>query len=87
MTRTAWIVRWRGFEEERAGREDALDRWGQLEARGIAAEVLDVTAEGEERPVILAARLDGITDGTCPTGFGAPATELTPRNQARSPSG
>ena len=86
MTRTAWIVRWRGIEEERAGREDALDRWGQLDVRGIAADVLAVTPEGEERPVLVAARLDGVTEGARPTGFGAREAELTLRNQARSPS-
>ena len=69
MTRTAWIVRWRGIEEERRD-EDALDRWGQLDVRGIAADVLAVTTEGEERPVLVAARLDGVTEGARPTGFG-----------------
>src|SRR3954462_310846 len=68
------------------GREDALDRWGQLEVCGIAADVLAVTPEGQERPVLLAARLDGVTNGARPTGFGAREAELTPRNQARSPS-
>jgi hypothetical protein len=53
MTRRVWIVRWRGFEEERAGRQDAIDRWVQLGARGIDAEVLEVTAEGRERSVSL----------------------------------
>ena len=57
MTRTVRIVRWRGVEQECAGREDALDRWGQLDAQGINAAVVEVTADGQERPVILAANL------------------------------
>jgi hypothetical protein len=50
MTKSVWIVRWRAFEEERAGRQDALDRWGQLDARGVEAEVLELAAGGGERP-------------------------------------
>ena len=53
MPRTVWIVRWRGFEEECADRQDALDRWGQLDARGIQAEVLEVAGWGRERRVTL----------------------------------
>jgi hypothetical protein len=53
MTRRVWIVRWHGFEEERAGRQVAIDRWVQLGARGIVAEVLEVTAEGGERSASL----------------------------------
>jgi Iap family predicted aminopeptidase len=48
MARTVWIVRWRGFEEQCAGRQDAMDRWSQLDARGIEAELVEVTAEGDE---------------------------------------
>jgi hypothetical protein len=54
MTRTIRTVRWRGFEEECAGRQDAIDRWVQLDARGIEAEVLMVAGEGRERPASLA---------------------------------
>ena len=53
MPKTVWIVRWRGFEEECAGRQDALDRWGQLDARGIQAELLEVTGWGRERRMTL----------------------------------
>ena len=53
MDKTVWIVRWRGFEEECAGRQDALDRWGQLDARGIQAEVFRSTGWGRERRVTL----------------------------------
>jgi hypothetical protein len=53
MTKTIWIVRCRGFEEECAGRQDALDRWGQLDARGIQAELIEVTGWGRERQVSL----------------------------------
>jgi hypothetical protein len=53
MTKRVWIVRWRGFEEERAGRQDAIDRWVQLDARGIDAEGLEVTAKGRERSASL----------------------------------
>ena len=50
--RTIWIVRWRGLEERCSSRQDAIDRWDQLEARGIAAEVFEV-AGGRRRPVAL----------------------------------
>ena len=49
MLKTVWIVRWRGFEEECAGRCDALDRWSQLDARGIGAQVFEVRGSGPER--------------------------------------
>ena len=64
MPKTVWIVRWRGFEEECAGRSDALDRWGQLDARGILAEVLEVTGRGRERRMSLVDtwRLPGACD-------------------------
>jgi hypothetical protein len=37
--KTIWVVRWRKIEEECSCREDAIDRWDQLDARGIEAEV------------------------------------------------
>jgi hypothetical protein len=48
--KTVWIVRWRGVEEECTCPEDAMDRWDQLDARGIEAEVFEVVG-GERRPV------------------------------------
>jgi hypothetical protein len=39
--RTIWIVRWRGMEESYPNRQDAMDRRDQLDAWGIAAELLD----------------------------------------------
>lgn len=48
--RTIWIVRWRGFEEELASPQEALDRWERLDAFGIRAEVFKVTA-GHRVPV------------------------------------
>jgi hypothetical protein len=46
--KTIWVVRWRGIEEECSCRVDAIDRWDQLDARGIEAEVFEVLA-GERR--------------------------------------
>lgn len=46
--RTMWSVRWRGLEEEYRSREDALDRWDQLDAWGIEAELYEVVA-GQRR--------------------------------------
>ncbi len=40
--RTIWSVRWRGLEEEYRSRADALDRWDQLDAWGIEAELYEV---------------------------------------------
>jgi len=40
--RTIWSVRWRGSEEEYRSRADALDRWDQLDAWGIEAELYEV---------------------------------------------
>ena len=40
---TVWIVRWRGLEEEYACWPDAFERWDQLDALGITAEVFEVT--------------------------------------------
>lgn len=48
--RIIWIVCWRGLVEECASRQDAMDRWDQLDARGIEAEVFEVVG-GERRPV------------------------------------
>jgi hypothetical protein len=46
--RTTWIVCWRGIEEECSCPQDAIDRWHQLDDRGIEAEVFEVFA-GERR--------------------------------------
>ncbi|MEK0083887.1 hypothetical protein [Benzoatithermus flavus] len=37
-----WIVCWRGLDEVRMSREDALDRLEQLDALGIEAELFEV---------------------------------------------
>ena len=42
--KTIWIVRWRGLDEACASPQDAMDRWDQLEARGIEVEVFEVAA-------------------------------------------
>ena len=42
--KTAWIVRWRGFEEELPSPQDAMDRWDRLDALGIEATVFEVVA-------------------------------------------
>jgi hypothetical protein len=39
-----WIVSWRGLEEECSSAAEALDRWEQLEARGIEVELFEVAA-------------------------------------------
>ena len=43
VVRTVWNVRWRGLEEEYAYWPDAFERWDQLDALGIEAEVFEVT--------------------------------------------
>jgi hypothetical protein len=48
--KTTWIVRWRGYEEELPSASEALDRWDQLEARGIEVELFEVVA-GQRRRV------------------------------------
>jgi hypothetical protein len=48
--KTIWIVRWRGTEERLASLADALDRWEQLDAQGIGAEVFE-EAGGQRRLV------------------------------------
>jgi hypothetical protein len=53
MARAVWIVRWRGVEQKCAGLQDVLNRWAQLDARGITAEVLEVTGSSSERRVSL----------------------------------
>jgi hypothetical protein len=49
--KTIWIVRWRGLEEECCCPEEAIDRWDQLDARGIEAEIYEVMG-GERRRVM-----------------------------------
>ena len=43
VLRTVWNVRWRGVEEEYAYWPDAFERWDQLDALGIEAEVFEIT--------------------------------------------
>ena len=57
MPRMVWVVRWGGFEDECAGRQDAMERWGQLDACSIEAEVVQVTGVGRERPMGLTSTL------------------------------
>jgi hypothetical protein len=42
--RKIWIVRWRGLEEAFPSSWEAKDRWDQLDARGIEANVFTVEA-------------------------------------------
>jgi hypothetical protein len=53
-----WIVRWRGLEEQCLSPQEALDRWDQLDARGIEAELLEVVAGQRRRWVMAAASAD-----------------------------
>jgi hypothetical protein len=46
-----WIVRWRGLDEQCSCSEEAMDRWDQLDARGIEAEVYEVMG-GKRRRVM-----------------------------------
>ena len=46
--KAVWMVRWRGFEEDFSNPQDAMDRWDQLDALGIEAEVFEVRA-GERK--------------------------------------
>lgn len=39
--KTSWSVRWRGTEEQFRCREDAMDRWEQLDSWGIEAELYE----------------------------------------------
>ena len=53
-----WIVRWRGLEEQCPSPQDVMDRWDQLDARGIEAELLEVVAGQRRRWVMAAAGAD-----------------------------
>jgi hypothetical protein len=44
-----WIVSWRGLHEECSSAAEALDRWDQLEAHGIEAELFVVVAGNRRR--------------------------------------
>ena len=46
-----WIVRWCGLDEQCSCSEEAMDRWDQLDARGIEAEVYEVL-DGKRRRVM-----------------------------------
>ena len=45
-----WIVRWRGMSEQYPSAQEAMDRWDQLDARGIPAELFEV-AGGQRRRI------------------------------------
>jgi hypothetical protein len=45
-----WIVCWRGTREQYPSAQEAMDRWDQLDARGIAAELFEV-AGGRRRKI------------------------------------
>ena len=47
--KTIWNVRWRGLVEEYRSRLDAIDRWDQLDAWGIEAEVYEVVGDLRRR--------------------------------------
>ena len=49
--RVIWIVRWRGLDEKCLCLEEAIDRWDQLDARGIEAEIFEVVA-GKRRRLV-----------------------------------
>jgi hypothetical protein len=49
--KTIWIVSWRGLEEECCSSDEAMDRWDQLDARGIEAELFEIVA-GERRRLV-----------------------------------
>jgi hypothetical protein len=49
IMKAIWIVCWRGLEEECFSVEEALDRWDELDARGIRAEVFEVVAGARKR--------------------------------------
>ncbi len=46
-----WIVCWRGLDEACSGSAEATDRWDALEARGIEAEIFEVTGSERRRLV------------------------------------
>jgi hypothetical protein len=47
-----WIVCWRGLEERCSSAEEAIDRWDELDARGIRAEVFELV-DGARRKLRL----------------------------------
>jgi hypothetical protein len=49
--KAVWIVSWRGLDEECSCFEEAMDRWDQLDARGIEAELFEVVAGTRRRLV------------------------------------
>ncbi len=46
-----WIVSWRRLKEECCSSDEALDRWDQLDARGIEVELFEIV-EGERRRLV-----------------------------------
>ena len=51
---TVWIVFWRGAEEICSSPQDAMDRWDQLTARGIEAELFELVGGERRRRVVFA---------------------------------
>ena len=49
--KTTWIVRWRGSEEECVSPQLAFDRWDQLDALGIEADLAEVHPDRRRRLV------------------------------------
>ena len=49
--RTIWIVSWRGLDEACSCPEDAIDRWDQLDARGIEAAIFEIV-DGQRRRLV-----------------------------------
>jgi hypothetical protein len=49
MMKMRWIVSWRGLDEEYASAAEALDRWDQLEARGIEAALFEIVTGHRRR--------------------------------------
>lgn len=85
MTKRVWIVRWGGFEEECAGRQDAMDRWGQLDARGIEATLLEVGEDGHERPITLSDEWSSVTTSAEAAGRHWRTPPGAPKARASSP--
>ena len=50
MVKRVWIVCWRGLEETCSSWPEALDRRDQLDARGIATELFELTG-GQRRKI------------------------------------
>ena len=46
----SWIVRWHSTEERFADREEALERFEQLEDIGCEPELVEVPAKGDATP-------------------------------------